>query len=243
MRSTRSSFLVLLVTSSLLSLAGCSDSDDAPKSSVEALAQMEKLRNEKTPDEAPPPTQPTQPPAPSNGEPVTGTFTVNVEASTGNFTIEVHRAWAPVGAERFYQLVKSGFYDECRFFRVVPGFMVQFGMNGDPAVQQKWDVNIQDDPVIKSNMPGYVTFATSGPNSRTTQIFISYGNNSFLDGQGFSPFGKVIDGMASVNKINSEYKESPQQHQIEASGNEYLNREFPQLDYVRKMTIVSESAE
>lgn len=186
-------------------------------------------------------TSPTQ--AKPGDEPQQGTFTVKVESSSGDFTIQVHRDWAPVGAERFYQLVKSGYYNECRFFRVVPGFMVQFGMNGDTVVQRQWEREINDDPVTQQNKLGYVTFATSGPNSRTTQIFINYGDNSFLDADGFSPFGKVIEGMENVNAINSEYEELPQQGNIKAGGNEYLNREFPRLDYVKKMSIVSESAE
>ena len=125
-------------------------------------------------------------------------FKVKFETSTGDFIVEVHREWAPIGAERFYQLVKSGFYDECRFFRVVPGFMVQFGINGDPGVQRQWENNITDDPVVKSNTRGFVTFATSGPNSRTTQIFINFGDNESLDGQGFAPFGEVIEGMEKL---------------------------------------------
>ena len=247
MRSHRSPLILLLAASSLLSFLGCSD-DDAPKSSQEALAEMETLRNEKNWGKSVPVQPPVDPvaspkPAPPGDEAQQGTFTVKVESSCGDFMIQVHRDWAPVGAERFYQLVKSGYYDECRFFRVVPGFMVQFGMNGDPAVQQQWERKINDDPVTQSNKPGYVTFATSGPNSRTTQIFISYGDNSFLDEQGFSPFGKVIEGMENVNAINSEYEESPQQGSIKGGGNEYLNREFPRLDYVKKMSIGSEPAE
>ena len=119
--------------------------------------------------------------------------------------------------------------------------MVQFGMNGDPSMQQQWDRNIDDDTVTQSNKRSYVTFATSGPNSRTTQLFINFGDNASLDGQGFAPFGKVIEGMEHVDAINAEYGESPQQGSIKSNGNAYLNQEFPKLDYIKKMSIVSET--
>lgn len=168
-------------------------------------------------------------------------FRAKFETTKGDFVIEVTRDWAPLGADRFHELVKSGFYDECRFFRVVPGFVVQFGMNGDPAVQRKWDKRtIRDDPVKQSNKRGYVTFATSGPHSRTTQIFINYGDNSRLDALGFSPFGKVVEGMDVVDKINDEYRERPSQALIERHGDAYLEREFPRLDHVEKATILSD---
>ncbi len=170
-------------------------------------------------------------------------FQAKFETSTGDFVIKVHREWAPRGADRFYSLVKSGFFDGCRFFRVVPGFMVQFGINGDPATQARWrEQPIPDDPPTKSNRRGYVTFATAGPNTRTTQIFINYGDNNFLDSQGFAPFGEVVEGMETVDDINSEYREMPNQGMIQGSGNEYLNRTFPNLDYVKKATIIGEEA-
>jgi peptidyl-prolyl cis-trans isomerase A (cyclophilin A) len=167
-------------------------------------------------------------------------FKAKFETSAGDFVIEVNREWSPNGADRFYQLVSSGLYDECKFFRVVPKFMVQFGINGDPKVAAKWrEATIKDDPVVKSNKRGFVTFAKSGvPNSRTSQIFISYGDNSFLDNQGFSPFGKVVEGMDVVDKINSQYAEKPDQGQVQSKGNEYLNDKFPKLDGVKKATIV-----
>lgn len=167
-------------------------------------------------------------------------FRVKFETSKGDFVIEVNRSWSPNGADHFYQLVKSGFYEGARFFRVVPGFMVQFGIAGDPQVQAKWrDKTIQDDRVTQSNKKGYVTFAKTGqPNSRSTQIFINYADNSFLDNQGFSPFGRVVEGMDVVEKINAEYRERPDQSQIQRRGNEYLNAEFPRLDYIEKAQIV-----
>jgi peptidyl-prolyl cis-trans isomerase A (cyclophilin A) len=168
------------------------------------------------------------------------TFKADFELSNGkHFVIEVHRAWAPNGADRFYNMVKSGFFDDCRFFRVVPDFMVQFGIHGDPAVSAPWRAaRIPDDPVKESNKRGYVTFATAGPNTRTTQIFINFKDNSFLDGQGFSPFGRVTTGMDVVDKIYSVDREKPDQGQIQAQGNAYLEKAFPKLDYVKKATIV-----
>jgi len=177
-------------------------------------------------------------------EPVatSGTYKVKFETSRGDFIVEVHPEWAPNGAARFKELVKSGFYDETRFFRNVPGFMVQWGISGDPAVAKKWqNADIPDDPVKKSNEPGMITFAMRGPNTRTTQVFINYGHNSFLNDQGFAPFGQVIEGMEVVRDLNAEYKELPDQGQIVARGNEYLNENFPRLDYVKKATIISET--
>jgi len=168
------------------------------------------------------------------------TYKADFELGNGqHVVIEVHRAWSPNGADRFYNLVKSGFYDEARFFRVVPGFMVQFGINGDPAVSaQLRTATIADDPVKQSNRRGYVTFAKTGaPNSRTTQLFINYGDNSFLDSQGFSPFGLVTSGMETVDAIYSADRERPDQGQIQVKGNAYLNQMFPKLDYIKKATI------
>lgn len=166
-------------------------------------------------------------------------YKVKFETSCGDFVIEVNREWAPVGADRFYELVDMGFYNECRFFRVVPDFMVQFGINGNPKVQKDWrDASIRDDRVRKSNKRGYITFATSGPNSRTSQVFINFKDNSFLDRQGFAPFGEVVEGMDVVDKIYSGYGEKPDQGEIQSNGNEYLKASFPKLDYIKKATIV-----
>jgi peptidyl-prolyl cis-trans isomerase A (cyclophilin A) len=165
-------------------------------------------------------------------------FRVQFTTSKGPFTVEAHRDWAPNGADRFYELVKSGFFDQNRFFRVVPKFVVQWGIQGDPAVQAKWrDKNIPDDPATQSNQTGTITFATSGPNTRTTQLFINLGNNPSLDGQGFAPFGQVISGLNVVESLYSGYGETPNQGQIQMQGNAYLKSQFPMLDYIETAKI------
>jgi len=172
-------------------------------------------------------------------------YQVNFDTTKGLITIEVTRAWAPRGADRFYNLVKNGYYDECRFFRVVPNFMIQFGINGNPKLQAAWRAaNIPDDPVKQSNVRGYITFATAGPNTRTTQVFINTNanGNAFLDGQGFAPFGKVTKGMNIVDKITAEYGEKPDQGRIQMDGNAYLEKAFPNLDYIKSATIVTAPA-
>ena len=173
-----------------------------------------------------------------------GTYKVDLDTSKGKVVIEVHRDWAPLGAERFYQLVKSGYYDGARFFRVLPGFMAQFGIAADPATTAKWkDQNLQDDPVTQSNTAGMLTFATAGPNTRTTQMFINTADNAGLDRQGFAPIGKVVSGLEVVQSLYNGYGEGapqgrgPSQPLIEQQGNAYLQRDFPQLDYIKKATI------
>jgi peptidyl-prolyl cis-trans isomerase A (cyclophilin A) len=176
------------------------------------------------------------------------TYRVLFSTSKGEFTIEVMRAWAPKGADRFYNLVKNGFYDDVRFFRVlrVPRpFMAQFGISGDPAIAAKWsDANIQDDPVKEHNTRGRITFATAGPNTRTTQVFINYGDNSRLDGQGFAPFGEVVSGMEVVDQLYADYGEGapdgpgPNQDRIEKEGTPYLTKGWPMLDYIKTARIV-----
>lgn len=168
-----------------------------------------------------------------------GIYRARFETSRGVFVIQIMRASAPIGADRFYILVKNGFFDDVRFFRVVPDFMVQFGINGNPSIQTVWrDANIKDDVVRQSNKRGFVTFATAGPNTRSTQIFINYNDNSFLDRQGFSPIGRVVEGMEVVDKLNAQYREQPDQGRIQSEGNAYLNKEFPKLDFIKKATIV-----
>ena len=170
------------------------------------------------------------------------TFVVRLETSKGNIDIEVHPSWAPEGAKRFRELVDIGFYNECRFFRVMPDFMVQVGMNGDPNLHAQWaDNTIPDDPVIKSNQRGYVTFAKTGlPNSRSTQFFINYKDNSRLDRDRFAPFGKVVAGMDVASNINSEYRELPDQNMIRQAGNVYLENQFPNLDFIKKAYVLGE---
>ena len=183
-----------------------------------------------------------QVPPPSKTDiPSPETYRVKMETSEGDVIIEVTRAWAPKGADRFYTLVKNHYYDGCRFFRVMPGFMAQVGINGDPHVNAEWkDANISDDPVKESNIRGTVTFANSGPHSRSTQFFINFGDSSFLDKKGFPPFGRVVEGMDHVDSIYPGYREKPNQGKITDSGNKYLSENFPQLDYIIKATIISE---
>lgn len=169
------------------------------------------------------------------------TFVVKLETTKGDILIEVHPAWAPLGAARFRELVEAGFYTQCAFFRVLPGFMCQVGMNGNPEVHARWSDNtIMDDPVIKSNKRGYVTFAkTPAPNSRSTQFFINYvDRNTFLDSDGFAPFGIVIEGMDVADSINSQYGQTPDQNRIRYEGNSYLKESFPGLDYILSAEVV-----
>ena len=175
------------------------------------------------------------------------TYKAKFETSKGVFVIQVTRAWAPQGADRFYNLVKNGFFDDVRFFRVISGFMVQFGINGNPDVQAPLrDATIKDDPVKQSNKKGYVTFAKSGlPNSRSTQVFINFQDNDNLDGQGFAPFGRVVDGMNVVQKLYSDYGDGapsgrgPNQARLQMEGNAYLMKDFPKLDYIKTATIAA----
>jgi peptidyl-prolyl cis-trans isomerase A (cyclophilin A) len=178
-------------------------------------------------------------------------YKAKFDTSKGPFVIEVHRDWAPRAADRFYNLVKNGFYDDTRFFRVLDNFMAQIGINGTPAIQTIWrDAKIQDDPVKESNKRGFVTFASAGANTRTTQFFINFKDNSNLDKPGacgpgcaFPPFGQVTSGMDVVDKLYSGYGEGgprgkgPEQGRIQAEGNAYLAKDFPKLDYVKKATI------
>jgi len=168
-------------------------------------------------------------------------FKVRFETSAGDFVIEVVRKWAPIGADRFYQLINEKYYDEARFFRVVPGFVVQFGMHADPKVHAVWEQKrIPDEPTVASNMRGFVTYAKGGPNSRTTQLFINLNDNQRLDDIGFPPFGRVIEGMDVVDKITSQYGERPSQRMIKAQGNAYLKANFPNLDYIKAARLVTD---
>jgi len=172
-------------------------------------------------------------------------YRARFETTRGTFVIEVHRANAPLGADRFYNLVKIGYFTDVAFFRVLEGFMAQAGFHGNPAVSKVWlNSLIKDDPVKQSNYPGTVTFAMRGPDTRSAQIFVNYGDNSYLDESGFSSFGKVVEGFESVKALYSGYGEGapngkgPGQGKLYRGGNEYLEAEFPELDYIVKASIV-----
>jgi peptidyl-prolyl cis-trans isomerase A (cyclophilin A) len=171
-------------------------------------------------------------------------YKARFDTSKGAFVIEVQRDWAPAGADRFYNLVKHGFYDNVRFFRVISGFMVQFGINGDPKLSAQWrEARIKDDPVKQSNKRGFITYAMAGPDTRTSQVFINFADNSALDRQGFSPFGRVVTGMNVVDALNAEYGEGaprgrgPDQGRLQMEGNAYLTKDYPRMDFVKKATI------
>jgi peptidyl-prolyl cis-trans isomerase A (cyclophilin A) len=174
------------------------------------------------------------------------TFKAKVTTTKGDFVIEVTRSWSPNGADQFYNLVKIGYYTDIAFFRVLKGFMAQFGIHGDPAVSANWrEANIQDDPVKQSNLRGYVTYAKSGmPNSRSTQLFINYANNANLNDMGFSPIGRVTEGMDVVDALNGEYGEGaprgrgPRQDLFQTQGNAYVKQQFPKLDYILSAAIL-----
>lgn len=173
-------------------------------------------------------------------------YVVELTTTEGPVHIEVDRSWAPEGADRFYNLVKAGYFTDVSFFRVVDGFMAQVGIHGSPEVSAAWrTASIPDDPVVQSNTRGMVTFATSGPNSRTTQFFINFGDNSRLDAMGFAPFGRVRPAdMAVVDRLHAGYGEGapagrgPMQALIQRQGNEYLRAQFPELDYIQSARIV-----
>lgn len=171
-----------------------------------------------------------------------GTYRVLLDTSRGPVVIDVDRSLAPNGARHFYELVEAKYFDGARFYRVVPGFVVQWGGAASPAVTKKWDVTIPDDPVKTSNVRGTVTFAATGqPNSRTTHLFINLGDNARLDGMRFAPIGRVESGMTAVDNIFPGYGESPDQSLIGAQGNAYLKKDFPQLDYIKTARIVGGS--
>jgi peptidyl-prolyl cis-trans isomerase A (cyclophilin A) len=225
-----------------LILFGCS----SPQPSKEAAEEKKAPPAETATAPAPPPA-PVEPaakvPEPAAKKaPMSSTapdnFKVKFTTSKGPVVVEVHKAWAPKGAQRFYELVRAGYFDGNRFFRIVPKFIVQFGMSGDPAMTRKWDKNITDDPVTQTNRVGSITFATAGPNTRTTQLFINLNSNQMLDGQGFAPFGMVVEGMPVVESFNKEYGERPDQDSIRQRGNAYLNEQFPRLDYIKKAEIL-----
>jgi len=175
-------------------------------------------------------------------------FSVRFDTSEGTFVVSVHREWAPVGADRFYNLVKAGYFEDLRIYRVVSGFMAQFGVHGDPFVNYVWRrALILDDPVLQSNVRGRVTFAKAGPNSRAHEVFISTGDNPGLDAQGFAPFGEVIEGMEVVDAFHSSYGDGPPRGEgpyaamAHARGNEYLDADFPGLTQILRATLLAET--
>jgi peptidyl-prolyl cis-trans isomerase A (cyclophilin A) len=217
-----------LAACQVLFFIGCSKPAEQPKTAEEKAPPAEKA--------APPAAPAEQPKTVAHQAPAT--FKVRFDTSKGPIVIEVHRDWAPIGADHFYELVKSGYYNGARFFRVVPNFVVQFGLAANPATTKKWDKPIADDPVTQTNRIGSIVYATAGPNTRTTQLFINLRSNQNLDSQGFAPFGMVIDdGMKVVREIYAGYDEKPDQDEITHQGNAYLNANFPKLDYIRKATI------
>lgn len=197
-------------------LAGCSRTAETPKESPRAAEA------------------PAKPAAPSR---IPETYRVLLDTTKGPVTVEVKREWAPLGAERFYDLVQDKFYDGARFFRVVPNFVIQFGIAGNPAATKKWDKPIQDDPVTQTNRRGSLTFATSGRNTRTAQVFVNLVSNQSLDGDGFAPFGQIVQGFEIMEKIYAGYGEQPNQEMITRRGNAYLQSSFPRLDYIRTARI------
>ncbi len=172
-------------------------------------------------------------------------FKVRFDTNEGPFVIQVHRKWAPNGADRFFNLVQIGFFNDARFFRVVDRFMVQFGLSGHPEVNAAWrDANLVDDAVLQHNTRGRISFATAGPNTRTTQMFINFVDNTKLDPMGFAPFGEVVEGMDVVDKLYKGYGEGapggrgPSQGRIQVEGNAYLVRQFPELDYITGASVI-----
>lgn len=212
-------------------IASCSKNGQAPK--AESKKTTEAKPSNLPPQKAMTDTQ--QAPA---------QFAVELDTTKGPLVIDVNRAWAPRGADRFHELVQSGYFTDVAFFRVIAGFMAQAGLHGDPAVTAEWrNKRIEDDPVTQSNTRGMVSFATAGPGTRTTQFFINFGDNSRLDGMGFAPFGKVRD-MTVVDALYSGYGEGapsgrgPAQGLIQRQGNAYLKKDFPKLDYIKSAKVL-----
>jgi peptidyl-prolyl cis-trans isomerase A (cyclophilin A) len=239
----------LLLFAGVALLAGCVNGPTGPDLERQPAAM------------SPPATPPPESPAPENPPPAVpvpaaspsvdqaasvpmeqtapATYQINFDTTRGPVVVEINRAQAPHGADHLYSLVQAKFYDGARFYRVVPGFMVQWGAAADPKVAQAWSLTIPDDPVTVSNTRGTIAFAAlSEPNSRSTHLFISFGDNSGLDAQGFAPLGKVVSGMDHVDRIYSGYGERPDQGQMKIEGNAYLTREFPDLDFIRTARIV-----
>jgi len=241
--------LILTAAAACVLLAACSSSNESKKEETQAPSAAASPTPTPTPEATPSPT-----PEPKKEEPkksasalpekAPDNFKVNMDTSKGMIVMACHKAWSPHGVDHLYDLVKLHFYDGARFFRVVRTprpFMVQFGINGDPATDKVWaNANIQDDPLTgRMNTRGMVSYGqTSMPNSRSTQLFINYADNSFLASQGFPPICEVTSGMEAADQIYDGYGERPDQGLMHTQGNAYLEREFPRLDYIKKATIV-----
>ena len=239
---TRSRIAVLLALG--VAFAGGCRREDTRAPSASATAAAPTAAPTVAPTTAPSPLRPLLDP-PHATEQAPDRFRVRFETTKGTFVIEATRAWAPRGADRFYNLVRVGYYDDVAFFRVIENFMVQFGIHGDPAVNAAWrQARIADDPVTQSNKRGMVTYAMAGPDTRTTQLFINFRDNTGLDGQGFSPFGRVVEGLSVVDSLYSGYGEGapsgmgPDQGRAQGEGNAYLKARFPKLDFVKTARLV-----
>ncbi len=235
----RPALLALLVV--VVAVAGCGRREKASPSPSPTVAVA-------TPTPVPTPLPPLMDPTQAT-ETAPERFRVRFQTTEGPFVVEVRRKWAPRGADRFYNLVKLGYYDGATFFRVLENFMAQFGIHGDPEVSRVWrNAQIPDDPVAQSNKRGMVTFAMAGPDTRTTQIFINYKDNSNLDRMGFAPFGRVVEGLSVVDKLYSDYGEGaprgagPDQSRAQSQGNDYFRREFPELDHIKSARLVESAA-
>ena len=194
----------------------------------------------------------TDPKSPAMNQTAPDQYKVEFNTNKGRFVLQINRDWSPAGADRFYSLVKNGFYDETRFFRVMPNFIVQWGISGNPEIAAKWasnpqinpnykEITIPDEPVKETNRRGTVTYAKpSAPNSRTTQVFVNLKDNGYLDGDKFAPFGEVIEGMEVVESFHSGYGGQPSSNQtaIEKQGTAFLDKHFPDLDYVETARII-----
>jgi peptidyl-prolyl cis-trans isomerase A (cyclophilin A) len=228
---------------------GAAEADDAEpvaEASPPSEADQAPASSEPTLDNAPGGDTPaeTAPESPVSAEKPDDVFSVRLETTKGDIIIDVHRDWAPLGAERFHELVRAGFYDDVAFFRVMEGFMAQTGISGQPKLNAKWGKKtIRDEPARKHNLRGMITFAKAGPDSRTTQFFINLVDNTQLDAMGFAPFGKVRD-MAAVDALYTGYGDGPpsgkgpDQQRIKQKGNGFLKKKFPKLDYIIAATII-----
>ena len=227
-----------LIGAALLA-ASCSRPPEPTREAAKEAAPAEQPA--KQPDTpAPPAAEPpkAEPPKTTKKTAPDGVYRVQFATTAGPFLVEVHPDWAPLGAKRFRELVEDKYYDNTAFFRVVPNFVVQFGLAAEPGKTAKWNRPYKDDPVTRTNKVGTLVYATAGPGTRTTQLFINLRSNQQLDDQGFAPFAEVIDGMAVVQKISSAHGETPDQQAIERRGNAYLKPAFPKLDWIKTARIV-----